>query len=387
MTATAKLGLELLQNAAANQILANTTFAQLNQLVQASVLDKDLSTPPASPADEALYIIGASPTGAWAGKANQLAYWLTSVGAWAFIPPKAGWQVAVLDEVDSNNQPARYSYSGSAWGLMAGGGGSGIPNPMTAVNDLIIGGSSGTPTRLAAPSSAGFVLTFTAAGIAWAAASGGGGGMANPMTAAGDLIIGASGGSPTALAVGNAGQVLTVINKATGQLGWVTPSSSGGGSDPTKLSLSGGTMTGAFNEAEPKTVSGTTIIPNSALAVANTIHFNESDLSLIGADPSAYGAIRRVVFVQETTIHHDSTALRLITSANIIAAPNDVAVFECLGASNWRMVDYSRFDGSQLVSKLIPKKLDATPVNGKMEYDGTDLWFVVGAIRKKVTLT
>lgn len=121
MTATAKLGLELLANAAANQTLANTTFAQLNQLVQAGVVDKDLATPPSSPADEALYIVAASPTGAWAGKAGQLAYWLTSTGAWQFIVPRAGFAVRVLDELEGSGLPKIYGYSGSAWVGQAGG--------------------------------------------------------------------------------------------------------------------------------------------------------------------------------------------------------------------------------------------------------------------------
>lgn len=116
MTATSKLGLELLQNAAANQTLANATFAQLNQLVQPAVLDKDLNTPPASPADEALYIVGPSPTGAWAGKAGQLAYWLNTTSAWQFITPQNGFVVKVLDE------NKRYEYSGTAWGVAPGSG-------------------------------------------------------------------------------------------------------------------------------------------------------------------------------------------------------------------------------------------------------------------------
>ena len=49
MTATTKLALELLANAAANQTLANDTFAQLNQLVMPAVVDKDLAAPPGSP--------------------------------------------------------------------------------------------------------------------------------------------------------------------------------------------------------------------------------------------------------------------------------------------------------------------------------------------------
>ncbi|SEE14231.1 DUF2793 domain-containing protein [Pseudomonas coleopterorum] len=119
MTATNKLGLELLQNAAANQTLANTTFALLNQLVQAGVADKDLAAPPASPADESLYIVGASATGAWAGRDGQLAYWLITAGAWQFIEPREGFFLHVNDE------DVFYKFTGAAWEVFSGGSGGG----------------------------------------------------------------------------------------------------------------------------------------------------------------------------------------------------------------------------------------------------------------------
>lgn len=109
MTTTTKLALELLANNAANQTLANTTFAQLNQIVQAGVVDKDLATPPGSPANEALYIVATGGTGAWSGKDGQLTYWLTSTNAWQFIVPREGMFVHVNDE------DVFYKNTGSAW--------------------------------------------------------------------------------------------------------------------------------------------------------------------------------------------------------------------------------------------------------------------------------
>jgi hypothetical protein len=117
MTATTKLALELLAAAAAHQTLANTTFAQLNQLVMAGVVDNDLSTPPGSPANEALYIVAGSATGAWTGEEGNLAYWLDSTAAWQFIVPREGFLVHVNDENDY------YKYTGAAWSIFSGGGG------------------------------------------------------------------------------------------------------------------------------------------------------------------------------------------------------------------------------------------------------------------------
>lgn len=159
MTATSKLALELLANAPGNQVQANTTFAQLNQLVQASVVDKDLSAPPGSPADEALYIVAGSPTGAWSGQAGKLAYWLTSSGAWQFIAPREGMWVHVNDEDEY------YKYSGAAWELMAI---TGLANPMTTAGDLIVGGSGGSPSRLGAGAN-GQVLKIVGGALVWAA--------------------------------------------------------------------------------------------------------------------------------------------------------------------------------------------------------------------------
>jgi hypothetical protein len=84
----------------------------------------------------------------------------------------------------------------------------GLSNPMTTAGDIIIGGASGVPARLAAGTAA-YVLTSNGPGTApsWQASSGGG--FANPMTTEGDLIYGGASGVATRLAAGTAGYVLT----------------------------------------------------------------------------------------------------------------------------------------------------------------------------------
>jgi hypothetical protein len=64
-------------------------------------------------------------------------------------------------------------WSGSAWAPGTVSGGGGMSNPMTTAGDLIQGGSSGTPQRLAVGSN-GQVLTVVSGAPAWAAAAGGG---------------------------------------------------------------------------------------------------------------------------------------------------------------------------------------------------------------------
>lgn len=182
--ASTKLGLESLQNNASNQTLANLNFALLNQLVQAAVLDKDLSTPPASPANESLYIVAASATGAWAGQDSKLAYWLSDANAWTFIAPRAGYSVRVLDETEASGLPLVYGYTGSAWtkrDSSGGGGDAGMDNPMTTAGDLIVGGASGSPSRLGKGTD-GQVLKMVSGSPAWGTDdSGGSGGGFSPL--------------------------------------------------------------------------------------------------------------------------------------------------------------------------------------------------------------
>jgi hypothetical protein len=93
---------------AQKHVTHNDAIRGLDALVQLMVLDKDLSSPPGSPSDGARYIVGPSPTGAWAGQAAKVAAWQD--GAWAFYAPRTGWLAWVADE------DKLYVHDGSAWG-------------------------------------------------------------------------------------------------------------------------------------------------------------------------------------------------------------------------------------------------------------------------------
>lgn len=106
MTTTPKLGITLIeQSQSQKEVTANTAFARLDAM-QAGVLDKDLSTPPGSPAEGDSYIVGASATGDWTGKEKQIAYYSSG---WQFISPVEGMTLWVVDEF------LLYSYSSGDW--------------------------------------------------------------------------------------------------------------------------------------------------------------------------------------------------------------------------------------------------------------------------------
>lgn len=89
-------------------VRTDANLKRLGATVGLSVKDRDLTTPPASPTDGDRYIVPAAATGAWAGKANQIAVRIE--GAWEFHPPKVGWLCYIEDEAKlSAYKPAGWS--------------------------------------------------------------------------------------------------------------------------------------------------------------------------------------------------------------------------------------------------------------------------------------
>lgn len=135
MTVSTHLKLPFLLPAQAGKhITHNEAIAALDTLAQLAVLDRDLSTPPASPTTGDRYIVAASPTGAWSGKANHIA---THDGAaWEFHAPEPGWLAFVLDE------NGLLVWSGSAWlptiGLDATAAKLGLNTAADATNRLAV---------------------------------------------------------------------------------------------------------------------------------------------------------------------------------------------------------------------------------------------------------
>src|SRR5262245_18934383 len=104
---------------AQKHVTHNEAIRALDALVQLMVLDKDLASPPGSPADGNRYIVAAGPTGAWAGQAGKVAAWQD--GAWAFLAPREGWFAWVADE------DKVYVYGGAVWAELVANPGSGAP--------------------------------------------------------------------------------------------------------------------------------------------------------------------------------------------------------------------------------------------------------------------
>lgn len=91
---------------AQKELTHNDALNDLDSLAQISVITSTTNAPPGSPAEGDSYIIGPSPTGAWAGHAGKVASYYSG---WRIKTPKEGW-VAWVRDLD-----CLYIHTGSAW--------------------------------------------------------------------------------------------------------------------------------------------------------------------------------------------------------------------------------------------------------------------------------
>ena len=76
------------------------------------VVDKDLTTPPASPTQGQIYIVGVGAGGDWNAQDNNLAN--KDSGSWVFLAATEGYHADVIDE------DSLYRFDGSTWNSIMG---------------------------------------------------------------------------------------------------------------------------------------------------------------------------------------------------------------------------------------------------------------------------
>jgi hypothetical protein len=107
-TETPRVGLPFIAAAQAQKhVTHNEALAELDALIGARFLDRDLATPPSSPSDGDAYLVHATATGDWAGQEGKIAFCLD--GDWRFYAPFAGLAAFVADENKF------IAFDGSSW--------------------------------------------------------------------------------------------------------------------------------------------------------------------------------------------------------------------------------------------------------------------------------
>ena len=151
------------------------------------------------------------------------------------------------------------------------------------------------------------------------------------------------------------------------------------------LKSTGGTLTGALNEA-----------PALILASAATVDIstqNSNNLTITGTTTitsfgsAAAGVIRRLVFSGALTLTHNSTSLILPGGANIATAAGDVAEFLSLGSWNWRCTVYQKASGSPVIAPPTIANLVRSPRTGNIVLGVADKGLLVDIISSPFTQT
>ena len=83
---------------AQKHVTHNEALRLLDAVVQLSVLDRDLTVPPASPAEGDRYIVASGATGLWAGWDLNVTTWVD--GVWMRLVPRPGWLAWIADEAN-----------------------------------------------------------------------------------------------------------------------------------------------------------------------------------------------------------------------------------------------------------------------------------------------
>jgi len=105
----------LTQNQTNKEILVNEGFLKFDTLMNNGAKSISISTPPSSPEESDLYIIGDSATGDWEGHENKFTYYHSSKG-WVILEPNEGMTLWVNDE------DKLYSFDGANWVASDGSG-------------------------------------------------------------------------------------------------------------------------------------------------------------------------------------------------------------------------------------------------------------------------
>lgn len=199
MTTSPDLGIPYIANQQSQPEVTHNDALNMLIALQKGAIDKDLNTPPGSPTNGDVYIVGPSPTGAWAGKANKIAIYTTN--AWTFVPgnDSSGTNIAIGARHEGmkiwvQDENTLYVWSGSAWAVV-------VP----ALPVSIANGGTGQTTAVAAIDA----LSVKGADIASAATT-------NLATATGDFVDVT--GTTTITALGTAAAGVERVVRFTGAL-------------------------------------------------------------------------------------------------------------------------------------------------------------------------
>ena len=304
MSTTPRTALPLLAAAQAQKhVTHNEALLQLDALLFARFLDRDLTAPPSSPADGDTYLVHAGATGDWTGEDGKIAF--CADGAWRFYAPFTGLAAYVVDE------SKLIVFNGSAWVDYAS-----ILNfqnvPLIGVNT-----SADATNKLAVKSSA--------------------------------LLFDNVGGGVQAKLNKHASADTVSLLYQTNYSGRAEIGLTGDDNFHVKVSPDGSAWYDGFdiNGADGSvdfTASETSLASAATTDVGSTgsLKVQVTGTAAITSFGTRVHKLRLVRFAGVLTLTHNATSLILLGGANRTTAAGDVGIYTSDSSGNWRERDYRR---------------------------------------------
>lgn len=283
-------GLPLMAQTQNSRYLTFNELAFAVNVLQTGVLDRDLTSPPGSPAEGDAYIVDSPATGAWAGHENDIAFYFG--GVWNFLEP----QLAQGNGIYVSDEDIRVRWSsGSPMGYVEdqGGGSGDVVGPASATDNAIARFDS-TTGKLIQDSSAtvsdGGALAITTIELGHASDTTLSRASAGNVNIEGNLVYRA-GGTDVPLSDGGTGASLTDPNAdrimfwddSAGAVTWLEAGSG--------LSITGTTISATGGALTNFTESVNTSAPNATIPVARLIATNAATNVDATFSPKGTGAI------------------------------------------------------------------------------------------------
>lgn len=125
MTTSPDLGIPYIANQQSQPEVTHNEALNVLQIMASGVVDRGVDTPPGAPTEGDAYIVGGSPTGDWAGKANKLAGYFG--GSWVFVPglDDSGTDIPIGARHEGltvwvRDEDLLYVWNGSTWTTTGG---------------------------------------------------------------------------------------------------------------------------------------------------------------------------------------------------------------------------------------------------------------------------